>query len=59
MTLEQIIVAQKDEPNQRNCIYQVLGSRSALEEGSTRYSQIRVKSIDFLEEKAIAVYLYD
>ena len=54
-------MSQKDEPDQKNCIYQVRSTPRlfALEEVQTKYSQIRVKSINYLDSSAVAVYFYD
>ena len=47
MSLEQIIMAQKDEPQQKNCIYKIkveTMDRFLID----KFYQIRVKSIEFL-----------
>ena len=60
MSLEQIILTQQDEPNQRNCIYKLKPvSPPANGESVENYTQIRVKSADFLQQDATAVYFYD
>ena len=67
MSLDQIITIQVDEPHQRSCIYKTrvkakTKDNSAEEKTDgfvTKFSQIRVKSINFLEENAVAVYFYD
>ena len=48
MSLEQIIMAQKDEPQQKNCIYKL--QREEKDKGwIEKFYQIRVKSIEFLQ----------
>lgn len=44
VSVEQIIMAQQDEPNQKNCIFKLQNKEAKLE----RFYQIRVKSIEFL-----------
>ena len=44
VSVEQIIMAQQDEPNQKNCIFKLQNEEAKLE----RFYQIRVKSIEFL-----------
>ena len=58
--LEQIILAQRDERSQKNCVYG-LSKRDAKSVNGIkeRYFQIRVKSIEFLGKPATAVYFYD
>ena len=56
ISLEQIIMTQKDEPNQKNCIFKL---QSWAGEGIEKFYQIRVKSIKFHEEDGIAIYYYD
>ena len=63
MSLEAIILGQQDEPKQKNCIYQ-LKKWSGPEDDPLRrpiekFYQMRVKSIDFLQTQAVAVYFYD
>lgn len=65
-SLEQIILAQQDEPNQKNCVYSVkfdepAGNRNDEEAiGQVeKFFQVRVKSLEFLQKKATAVYFYD
>lgn len=57
MSIDDIIEVQQDEPNQKNCVYKI----DSLVEGRQRskYSQIRVKSVEFDEEDATAFYMYD
>lgn len=70
--LDQIVTAQEDEPEQaqRNCIYRVNQGASKVIQNNTlslaplnqsknKFTQIRVKSIDFMEESATAIYFYD
>ena len=60
MSLDQIITAQIDEPKQSNCIYQAAVTDIKQDSGiKQKFTQIRVKSIEFLNEKAIAIYFYD
>ena len=64
ISLDEIITIQVDEPHQRSCIYKTRmqpkkEGNSAEHEGVTKFSQIRVKSIKFLEKEAIAIYFYD
>jgi len=66
-SLEEIILAQVDEPSQKTCIYQMAMPIRASESKSSgdysskndKFIQIRVKSIDFHEIDAIAIYFYD
>jgi len=45
---------------QKSCIYRLWQSTTGLSEGiKTKYSQIRVKRIEFLGEQATALYFYD
>ena len=53
LSLDQIITVQVDEPHQKNCIYEIQLNNQ------TKFTQIRVKSILFLQEEAYAVYFYD
>ena len=54
LSLQEIIIAQEDEPQQRNCIYRLKNSKTASSDSEggfideERFYQIRVKSIDFL-----------
>ena len=61
---------QADEPGQKNCVYKLSeplkknirpSSRPSSQgkKQSEKYQQIRVKSIEFLGQKAFAVYFYD
>ena len=60
MSLEQIILMQQDEPNQRNCIYNLKQiDKQAGADHAESYTQIRVKSTEFLQQDATAVYVYD
>ena len=60
LSLDQVITAQLDEPAkcQRNCIY-TIAQKNQRTKTENRYTQIRVKSIDFLEMSATAIYFYD
>ena len=68
MNLDQIITAQIDEPDQKMCVFKV-EMKVPQTKGEPRkpndpltvkkVTQIRVKSINFLEESAIAIYFYD
>ena len=59
-SLDEIILAQRDEPRQRNCIYLLRKESETSDELSEeKYFQIRVASIDFLQKPATAVYFYD
>ena len=55
MNLEEIIMAQQDEPDQKNCIYMMRSETNDLE----KFYQIRVKSREFLQKSATAIYFYD
>ena len=55
VSLEQIVMAQQDEPDQKNCVFKLKKGSNGLE----KFFQIRVKSIQFLQRHATAVYLYD
>ena len=65
MSLEQIIMIQQDEPNQKSCIYKL--SAADNKESSSRpvpakkrrFTQVRVKTINFKDEQAHAIFLYD
>jgi hypothetical protein len=61
MSLEQIILSQLDEPNQKTCIYKIIVQEKNDEGSQSRekFYQVRVKSIEFYQKRAIAVYLYD
>ena len=52
--LDQIITSQVDEPSQKLCIYRI-----KLGQNIEKKTQIRVKSINFLEQSAYAIYFYD
>ena len=61
VNLEQIITAQIDEPDQKMCVFKV---EMKVREPSDpqivkKVTQIRVKSINFLEQSAIAIFFYD
>ena len=55
VSLEQIILTQQDEPNQKNCIFKLKHRTKDLE----KFYQTRVKSIEFLQESSTAIYFYD
>ena len=64
--IDQIITAQLDEPAQaqRNCIYRVTQRGEKLTDKlngpeKNKFTQIRVKSIDFMDKSATALYFYD
>ena len=58
--LEQIILAQLDEAKQRYCIYQFQDQdEKNSTKGVEKMYQIRVKSIEFQDEHAIAIYFYN
>lgn len=63
ISLDQIIFSQEDEPQQRNCIYRLRKNVQNLEsedvEFIENYTQIKVKSTEFLQQSATAVYFYD
>ena len=60
MSLEQIVLAQKDEPDQTNCIFKVKKDAAVSGGGtSEKFYQIRIKSINFFQKQATAVYMYD
>ena len=58
VSLEQIILTQQDEPHQRNCIYRLKPIKQQLANATNKdsYTQIRVKSTEFLQQPATAVY---
>ena len=56
--LDQIILAQCDEVKQKYCIYE-LSKEVKGGKKIEKYVQIRVKSIEFLNKPAIAVYFYN
>ena len=67
ISLEMIIMMQKDEPNQKSCIYKMQTKRlvpdaqgkGQREEIVEKYFQIRVKSVEFMQKRAIALYFYN
>lgn len=65
ISLDEIITTQIDEPQQKNCVYRVrqqAKKQMTADEPQiaiTKFTQIRVKSIKFLETDAIAIYFYD
>ena len=60
VSLEQIILTQQDEPHQRNCIYKLKPLEQADNASNKEnYTQIRVKSTEFLQQPATAIYFYD
>ena len=48
-------MAQQDEPHQKNCIFKVTSKTTEME----KFYQIRVKSREFLQKSATAIYFYD
>ena len=59
-SLEEIMLAQIDEPDQKNCIYNIKRTTNAvLGEEMEKFFQIRVKSMQFLQKNATAIYFYD
>ena len=58
MSLEEIILAQLDEPKHSERIYKVRSTdRGSFRPGEkVKYTHIRVKSIEFMEEEATAIY---
>ena len=53
---------QLDEPKQKNCVYKLQWqdeTKEPEEQEITKFFQIRVKSIKFLQAPAIAIYIYD
>ena len=65
-----IIAMQKDAPNQRSCIYKlqtmVKNKRSKNRDGNEaqkiladKYFQIRVKTTEFMQKRAVAIYFYN
>ena len=63
-SLDEIITAQVDEPSQKSCIYQVTvtqssGPHQSLPPLKSKFTQIRVKSIEFMSQHAVAIYFYD
>ena len=66
MSLEQIILTQEDEPQQKNCIYKLVTSQPAntkrkrqAKREKSKIVQIRVHSIDYHDHESIAIYIYD
>ena len=68
ISLEMIIMMQKDEPNQRSCIYKL--KTKVAKGGQTisdqvqydvieKYFQIRVKTTEFNQKRAVAIYFYN
>ena len=54
------MLAQIDEPDQKNCIYNIKRTTNAvLGEEMEKFFQIRVKSMQFLQKNATAIYFYD
>ena len=67
-SLEQIILAQVDEPSQKNCIYRLQLKAQPANLNMTfgeakpyidKFIQIRVRSISYHEVDAVAIYFYD
>ena len=67
-SLEQIIMAQVDEPSQKNCIYRLQVKAQPVNQTVTsgepkdytdKFIQIRVRSISYHEVDAVAIYFYD
>ena len=52
-------MTQRDEPNQKNCIFKLKKKQTTSTKPTEKYCQIRVKSIDFLQKPATAIYFYD
>lgn len=54
-------MSQKDEPNQKNYVYKLLAATAEGrgERTEPKFFQIRVKSINFFQKSATAVYFYD
>ena len=52
-------MTQRDEPQQKNCIYKLKKQQGVNTKSTEKFCQIRVKSIDFLQKPAIAIYFYD
>ena len=62
-----LILLQKDEPDQKSCIYK-LTTKKLVDQGEgqrpyeevvVKYFQIRVKSVEFMQKYGIAVYFYN
>lgn len=61
-TLDQIIVTQVDSRGQQGCIYKLSAEVQDSSQGSEyveRYYEVRVKSLVYDEQEAIAIFLYD
>ena len=65
-SLEHIIKAQLDEPRQKRCIYRLCGSPQQSMSTSTtkmepceKFVQITVKTTNYLDKSAVAVYFLD
>ena len=67
-SIEQIVIAQRDEPEQNHCVYKFeakssessrTGEQSESIAPVHSYYQIRVKSVQFCQKPATAVYFYD
>ena len=66
-----IIAMQKDAPNQRSCIYKLQtmvkktkgakgrDGNKAQETLTEKYFQIRVKTTEFMQKRAVAIYFYN
>ena len=68
-------MAQQDEPSQKACIYKLkkptdysikqappvsnTGGTSAMNEIDDKFLQVRVKSFDYMQKKATAIFFYD
>ena len=60
--LQQIIIAQRDEPNQENYVYRLRcqdNKEGEDEHFIEKFFQIRVRSIEFLQKSSTAIYFYD
>ena len=67
LSLDQILTSQLDEPNQKSRVYKVEYAQQIdknnqqidIKLSTQKFVQIRVKSIEFMDTKAIAIYFYD
>ena len=58
-SLEEIVLIQNDEPKQKNFVYMLSADATDKTDAVEKFYQIRVKSIEFVQKRATAIYFYD
>ena len=58
-SLEEIVLIQCDEPKQKNFVYMLSTDATDKTSAVEKFYQIRVKSIEFVQKRATAIYFYD